>query len=105
VGARTIVAVRPAYLPNDLFRFTAPGVRSFAQGVPNYPGVYFSVNNGATNQVNFWSQSLDNDNYRGDNPADPYDEYAAAGQAHALTSADIANMDALGYNLAVATRG
>jgi hypothetical protein len=88
----------PAYDPNDLFRFTAPGVRSFAQNVPNTPGVYLSVDNGNTNLVNFWSQSIDNDDYRGDNPADPYDQFASAGQAHALTSADIANMDALGYN-------
>jgi hypothetical protein len=88
----------PSYDPNDLFRFTAPGVRSFAQNVPNTPGVYLSVNNGTTNLVNFWSESLDNDDYRGDNPADPYDQFASAGQAHALTSADFANMDALGYN-------
>jgi hypothetical protein len=87
------------YDPNDLFRFTAPGVRSFAQNVPNSPGVYLSVNNGATNLVNFWSQSIDNDDYRGDNPTDPFNQFAGAGQAHALTSADLANLDAFGYNL------
>ena len=86
------------YAPNDLFRFTAPGVRSFAQNVPNSPGVYLSVDNGNTNLVNFWSQSTDNDDYRGDNPTDPFNQFTGPGQAHALTSADIANMDALGYN-------
>ena len=88
-----------SYSPNDLFRFTAPGVRSFASGVPNVPGVYLSVDNGNTNQVNFWSQDTDQDDYRGDNPTDPYNQFAGQGQAHALTSADIVNMDALGYNL------
>jgi hypothetical protein len=90
----------PSYEENDLFRFTAPGVRSFAYDVPNYPGVYLSVDNGVTDTVNFWSQSLDNDDYRGDNPADPYNQYAGEGQAHALTYADTVNMDELGYNLA-----
>jgi PEP-CTERM motif len=88
----------PAYDVNDLFRFTAPGVRSFAQNVPNVPGVYLSVDNGTTNLVNFWSQSLDNDDYRGDNPTDPFNQFTGPGQAHALTAADIANMDAFGYN-------
>jgi hypothetical protein len=94
----------PAYLPNDLFRFTAPGAvhRSFAQNVPNSPGVYFSVDNGNTNLVNFWSQSIDNDDYRGDNPTDPFNQFAGAGQAHALTFAGIANLDAFGYNRAIA---
>ena len=90
----------PSYEENDLFRFTAPGVRSFAQDVLNYPGVYLSIDNGVTDTVNFWSQSLDNDDYRGDNPTDPYNQYSAPGQAHALTYADMVNMDALGYNLA-----
>jgi hypothetical protein len=90
----------PSYEENDLFRFTAPGVRSFAQNVPNDPGVYLSVDNGNTDTVNFWSQSLDNDDYRGDNPTDPYNQYAGEGQAHQLTYADMVNMDALGYNVA-----
>jgi hypothetical protein len=90
----------PSYDEHDLFRYTAPGVRSFAQNVPNTPGVYLSVDGGVTDTVNFWSQSLDNDDYRGDNPADPYNQYAGEGQAHALTAADTVDMDALGYNLA-----
>jgi hypothetical protein len=89
----------PSYEENDLFRFTAPGVRSFAYDVPNDPGVYLSVDHGNTDVVNFWSQSLDNDDYRGDNPSDPYNQYAGEGQAHALTYADMVNMDELGYNL------
>jgi len=93
----------PTYEENDLFRYTAPGVRSFAADVPNSPGVYLSVDNGNTNQVYFWSVNDDNDDYRGDNPTDPYNQFAGQGQAHALTSADIVNMDALGYNLAQET--
>jgi hypothetical protein len=93
----------PAYLPNDLFRFTAPGHPSFAQNVPNSPGVYLSVDNGNTNLVNFWSQGIDNDDYRGDNPTDPFNQFASAGQAHALSFAGIANLDAFGYNRAIDT--
>lgn len=90
----------PSYEENDLFRFSAPGVRNFTYDVPNYaPGVYLSINNGVTDTVNFWSQSLDNDDYRGDDPTDPYNQYAGEGQAHQLTYADMVNMDALGYNL------
>jgi hypothetical protein len=90
----------PSYDEHDLFRYTAPGVRSFAQNVSNTPGVYLSVDNGVTDTVNFWSESLDNDDYRGDNPADPYNQFAGEGQAHALTNADMVDMDAIGYNLA-----
>jgi hypothetical protein len=90
----------PSYDEHDLFRYTAPGVRSFAQDVPNTPGVYLSVDGGVTDTVNFWSESLDNDDYRGDNPADPYNQFAGEGQAHQLTYADMVDMDALGYNLA-----
>jgi hypothetical protein len=90
----------PSYDEHDLFRYTAPGVRSFAQNVPNTPGVYLSVDSGVTDTVNFWSESLDNDDYRGDNPADPYNQFAGEGQAHALTNADMVDMDAIGYNLA-----
>jgi hypothetical protein len=90
----------PSYDENDLFRFSAPGVRNFTPNVPNNdPGVYLSIDNGVTDTVNFWSQSLDNDDYRGDNPTDPYNQYAGEGQAHQLTYADMVNMDALGYNL------
>jgi hypothetical protein len=89
----------PSYEEHDLFRYTAPGVRSFAQNVPNDPGVYLSVDGGNTDVVNFWSQSLDNDDYRGDDPSDPYNQYAGEGQAHGLTYADMVDMDALGYNL------
>jgi hypothetical protein len=90
----------PSYDEHDLFRYSAPGVRNFTPNVDNNnPGVYLSVDNGVTDTVNFWSENLDNDDYRGDNPADPYNQYAGEGQAHALTSADTVDMDALGYNL------
>jgi hypothetical protein len=89
----------PSYDPNDLYRFTN-GARNFTLNQSDPPGVYFSIDGGVTNLVNFYSQGIDNDDYRGDNPSDPYNQFAAAGQGHALTSVDITNMDALGYNLA-----
>ncbi len=91
-----------SYDLNDLYRFTN-GVRNFTVDQSDPPGVYLSINGGGTNMVNFYSQGDDNDDYRGDNPTDPYNQFAGQGQAHALTNADMINMDALGYNLAQAT--
>jgi hypothetical protein len=91
-----------SYDLNDLYRFTN-GVRNFTVDQSDPPGVYLSINGGSTNVVNFYSQGDDNDDYRGDNPTDPYNQFAGEGQAHALTTADMINMDAIGYNLAQAT--
>jgi hypothetical protein len=49
--------------------------------------------------VYFWSQSNDKHDYPGVHPTDPFNQFAGTGQAHALTSADLANLDAFGYNL------
>ncbi len=71
--------------------------------MPNNPGVYFSYDNGATKSVYFWSQDTDNDDYRGDNPTDPFNQFTSDDQAHALNSVDLANIDAFGYNRAEAS--
>jgi hypothetical protein len=62
--------------------------------------VYFSIDGGVTNLVNFYSQDIDNDDYRGDNPTDPFNQFTGTGQAHALNMVDITNVDAFGFNLA-----
>jgi hypothetical protein len=89
----------PAYVPNDLFRFTN-GSRNFTFNQSDPPGVYFSIDGGVTNLVNFYSQGVDNDDYRGDNPTDPFNQFTGTGQAHALNSVDIANLEAFGYTVA-----
>jgi len=87
----------PTYDPNDLYRFTN-GNRNFTLNQSDPPGVYFSIDGGKTNLVNFYSQGIDNDDYRGDNPTDPFNQFASQGQGHALNSVDFTNLDALGYN-------
>jgi hypothetical protein len=98
-GLGVDVGQGPVYDPNDLYRFTN-GVHNFGRDQPDPPGVYFSIDGGATNLVNFYSQSVDNDDYRGDNPTDPYNQFTGPDQAHHLNSVDIANLEAIGYTVA-----
>jgi hypothetical protein len=89
----------PTYDLNDLYRYTASG-RSLSASDSN---VYFSLNNGTTNLTYFnGNNGGDVDDYTlgtglGGNPNDPYDWATGPDQGHALTSVDMANMIAIGY--------
>ena len=86
-----------AFVPYDLFRFTASGTRSFNANDSN---VYFSTDNGVTVLKQF------NPNNGGDiqdwatsTPPDAYDAFISNGQVGRLSSADLTALDIIGYNL------
>jgi autotransporter-associated beta strand protein len=84
------------YLPFDLMRFTAPGVRSVSTG----NGAYFSVDNGITDLKNF-NNSIPN----GGDPQDwasgtndSFNAFTSSGVKNPVTAVDYEAMDVLGYN-------
>jgi hypothetical protein len=91
---------KPGYIPFDLFRFSAPGVRSLVAGNNNY----FSIDNGATN--------LNNYNFPNGNGSDPQDWASGnndacnssvfSGVENDFSAVDATAMDVMGYTLAVA---
>jgi hypothetical protein len=96
-GLGATISGNPAYLVDDLFRFTSSGVPSFN---PAATGVYLSINNGATNLAGFNSTpGNDLQDYDGAVATDPFNASTGPGQAHAISAAGITNMDVIGYDL------
>jgi len=80
----------------DLMHFSGPGTRDFTQSIPGY----FSVNGGATNLGAFntnaggdagdWASSVTDNSF---------DAYATPGVLEPVTTNDLTEMDAIGWNL------
>jgi hypothetical protein len=83
------------YLLNDLFRYTAPGVRNLTAYTP---GAYLSINSGTTNLVPFNTVAgADPQDYASASP-DSFNAFGSPGVTDPLTMAGITNVDVLGYH-------
>src|SRR6266446_5440969 len=84
----------------DLFRFTSPGARLFADG-NTAPAAYFSVDGGYTKLADYGRNSDPSDflNSGVQGPNDPFNEYYTYSTSQVLTTVDKQQIDALGFHL------
>lgn len=98
-GLDSTLSNNATYLtPLDFFRYTDPsGTPVFSPTASS--NAYFSINGGVTNLSTF-SSSSDLSDWTSTNVADPFNAYTATNvNTGTLTTADIAEMQALGYSL------
>ena len=94
--------------PLDLFRYSAAGVRSYAQGTGIAP--YFSINGGTTDLVHFnqagggsdyseWGNGVIPAQSAGNTPAQAQDAFGLPGTQPNLGANEMIAFDVIGYNL------
>lgn len=90
----------PFLIPNDLFRFTASGVRNFSTTAT---AVYFSVDNG-TNVIKYYNSNPGGDlqDWTNSTPRDSCDAFVPSGVQLVFSNADVTAVDILGYNMPAA---
>jgi hypothetical protein len=101
-GTVTTIDANGDPFPEDLYRFSAPGVRNFNTGTPcgSLGGAYFSINDGTTNLDGF--NNACNGGDFGDwviNSPGQVQDWAATGGNPSL-GVEITALEAIGYNLA-----
>ena len=98
VMGRVYFNLSSTFVPYDLFRFSAPGTRTFSTTAPT---VYFSVDNGVTNLRNFnpLQGSGDLTDWALSGPADSCDYSISSGKKGLFSYADLTALDIIGYKL------
>jgi hypothetical protein len=101
MGRVSMVDMQPNfYGPMDLFRYSAPGVRSHAMGASGSTA-YFSVDNGVTN-LGSWNNNGNNGDLGDWYPSGPVahdacSDYSSGGVINAFSVNDIKLMQAIGW--------
>lgn len=98
VMGRVYFDLSTTFIPYDLFRFSAPGTRTFST---NAPTVYFSVDNGVNNLRNFNPNEVSGDltDWALVGPADCCDYAITSGRRGLLSYADMVALDIIGYSV------